>query len=155
MPASPPVANVQALFTSFVSGSRLVDGGDLSQMAAFLFNYNPVTNSGGSASTQVAGTQLNYGINVVAASVINGAYVLPDALPGGKVQVINNGASAVTVYGNPMNFNNAGAGDTIAPASATAQTTATSVGVAQAAARVADYVCFAPGQWKQNLYPTA
>lgn len=150
-----PVANVQAQFSSFVSGQRLVDGGDLAQMASYLFGYNAGVQAGASASTSAAALTvpaLTYGMNLTSASVSAGAFVLPNALPGGDVIVQNEGANPVTVWADPSNPNNGGAADTIIPA---ASATATAASAAVATGRVALFMCFAPGLWKQVLYATS
>lgn len=80
----------------------------------------------------------------------NDSVMLPPALPGQTCIIYNATAQILTVFGQVSNASNAGAGDTIASASSTAQQP-TATGVTQAATLMAIYVCMKLGQWKQGL----
>lgn len=142
--------SIVQLFTSFVPGLRLVDGGELLEMANQLFS----TKAGLTALAgggQAGATPLPAAINEVAVvAADNDSAMLPLAVPGAWCFVINDGAHSLQVFGNPANPNNGGAGDTIAPYNSVVQN-ATAVGVAQVTVKAALYVCFTAGKWKQFL----
>ena len=79
--------------------------------------------------------------------------ILPGAVPGSFVFVLNNQASnALQVFGQPATGSPgvSGAGDTIAPSSSSTYA-ATGTGVSQAASKYALYICAIAGQWKQMI----
>lgn len=145
-----PVANVQGMFSSFVSGNRLVDGGDLSQMASLIFGYSPTVQSCGTAATSTAaialGTVLGYGMNLVSVSTTGGAITLPPAIPGAQVMVQNQGASTASLWAAFANPNNGGSADSVVIAAASV---ATAASAAVSTGRVSIFMCFATGTWKQ------
>lgn len=137
-------------FTSFIVGSRLVDGGDCLALANLVCSYsNSITALAGGG--QVGATPLTATFNEVDTAGAGGAdsISLPQAIPGSAVCVKNATAYTIAVFGiasNPVT----NAGDTIAAhASNTQQPTAT--GVTQATALTAWYYCFAAGKWQQFL----
>lgn len=131
-------------------GFRLDDGVETTRLVNALFLATPgvVAKAGGG---QAAGTQLQVGYSQVdTCATNNDSVVLPPAVPGLSVTVLNNTAQTLAVFGVPVNPNNASIGDTIAAStSLTYQPTAT--GVTQATAKIAVYTCFKAGQWKQFL----
>lgn len=135
---------------NFVSGLRLISGGDLIQLVNLLY----FTESGltaGAGGTQALALPLP-AVSVAEISTVasaNDSILLPPAVIGLEVTLINDGANSMQVFGVPSNPNNAGAGDTIAAANSTAQQ-ATATGVAHASAASFTYICFAAGKWKQR-----
>src|SRR5215472_5528024 len=101
-------------FASFIPGSRLVDGGDCLQLAKYLFNpmVGITALAGGGQS---GATPLSLGINSVdTVASGNDSVMLPPAVPGTFVVVINNQASnSMQVFGQGANMGGAAAGDTI------------------------------------------
>jgi hypothetical protein len=144
------LSSMMALFTSFIPGQRLIDGGEASELAsALLSSASGVTAS--ATTGQATATQLTGYINEV--STVGGAaasVMLPVAIPGKSVWVINDqGTNSMQVFGQVYNPNT-GVGDTIAAHNSASQT-ATGTGVALAANGIACYVCFSAGKWKQFL----
>jgi len=137
------------LFPSFIPGSRLVDGGECLQLAQLICSaktgYTALAGGGQTGATQLTAT-LNEVPNVASD---NDSVMLPLAIPGRWVVVNNTSGHSLQVFGQPINPNNAGAGDTIAPNNSVTQA-ATGTGVAQATAVMAIYVCTTIGQWKQG-----
>lgn len=106
---------------------------------------------------QADATLLPAGVNRVdtVAGAADGV-MLPSAVPGAVVFVVNGTATSMQVFGQPSNDANPSqtpgndVGDTItAPGSSTP--TATATGNAQAAHVPAIYVCSVVGNWKQYL----
>ena len=145
------VASIIQTFTSFIPGLRLIDGGDLLSMANQLMSAKSgiVAHSGG---TQAAATPLIANFNSVdTVAADNDSVMLPPAIPGVDVNIYNNSAHTLAVFGVPSNPNSAtGAGDTIAAHNSNAQQP-TATGVTQATTLTATYVCYTAGQWKQTL----
>lgn len=142
------LASVLAYFPSFQRGSRLVDGGDLLDMAQRIFGVTTgITALAGGG--QDGATQLNLGINRVD-TVASGSdsVMLPPAVPGTTVTIYNNSANTLAVFGQGANMGGAAAGDTIAATNSNTQQ-ATGTGVTQASTSVMDYVCMVAGEWKQ------
>lgn len=136
-------------FSSFTPGFRLVDGGQLATMVKLQYSAT-------SGLTALAGggqpgaTLLSAAINEISTVATTGdSVMLPLGLPGMAVIAINDGANTMQVYGQATNPNT-GVGDTIAANNSTTQA-ATTTGVSQASAKVASYLCFAAGKWKQLL----
>ena len=107
--------------------------------------------------TQALATQLPAVVNRVdtVAGAADGV-MLPSAVPGAIVFVINGTATSMQVFGQPSNDANplqtpgTSVGDTItAPGSSTP--TASATGNAQGAHVPAIYVCSVVGNWKQYL----
>lgn len=137
-------------FPSFQTGNRLVDGGDLSQLANLLFQVQTgiTAHAGGG---QTAATQLGVGFNRVDTSGGGGtdSVVLPQAIPGMEVTLYNNTANTIQVFGvvsNPVT----GVGDTIT-ANNSNTPAATGTGISLATTKIAIFVCFAAGVWKEFL----
>lgn len=148
-------SSVVSLFTSFISGQRLIDGGDLANMVNLLFGYanGIVAHAGGGQTnaTPLAGTA---GVPVAFASVETVAsaadsVLLPAAIPGLEISVANKTATSMQVFGVVSNGNNGGVGDTISASGSNTQV-ATNTGVAHAGATVFVYSCFKAGQWTQH-----
>jgi len=89
---------------------------------------------------------------VTTVTTANDSVMLPSALPGTTVFVINQTATSMQVYGQPSNMANSPGttGDTIMPPTSSTPA-ATATGVAQAAHVPAIYVCTQVGVWKQFL----
>lgn len=132
------------------SGSVLV-GTEMSALSKQLFSNNMgaaivAHAGGGQANATPCYNAINW-VGTVATAA--DSLKLPLALPGSQIIIINHGAASAQVFGQSLN-QNTGVGDTIAAAASVAQS-ATAVGVAQASAAAAFYVCFNAGQWKQIL----
>ena len=147
---------IQDLFPSFgrvqgaSSGSVLV-GSEMSALVQQLFSNNmgaalTAHASGGQTGATPCYNHINWVSTVATAA---DSLLLPLALPGAFVIIINHGANAAQVFGQPLNPNT-GVGDTIA-AAASATQAATATGVAQNSTAAAFYVCFDAGKWKQIL----
>lgn len=106
------------------------------------------------SGTQALATQLPATVNRV--DTVAGAddgVLLPSAIPGSVVFVINGTATEMFVFGQASNAANAASpasGDTITAAGSSTPI-ATATGVAQAAHVPAIYVCTVVGNWKQFL----
>lgn len=145
------IQRIMQLFGSFQPGSRMVDGGELKQLAQMLFSAEDsiVAFAGGG---QTGATELTAAINSVGTVATgNDSVKLPLALPGRWIVVSNDAAAnSMQVFGQVSNPENGGAGDTIIPiASSTPAATAT--GVPQAAGDAGIYFCATVGVWKQLL----
>jgi hypothetical protein len=143
-------STVLGFFLSFIPGSRLVDGGELQTEANLLFSTASglTAHSGGTQAPALPLTAAINEVSVVGAG--NDSVMLPIALPGMRVIIINDtAATSMQVYGQTLNPNT-GVGDTIAAHNSQTQA-ATATGVAQAGATIAEYWCFAAGKWKQFL----
>lgn len=136
-------------FSSFIPGLRLVDGGELLTLTKMVCQARGgivAYANGGQANA----TRLGLGFSSVD-TVANAAdsVMLPLAIPGTSVQVLNNTATAMQVFGQSSNPNNAGAGDTIA-IQGSGSYVATGTGVSHAANSLATYTCTKLGQWKRG-----
>lgn len=134
------------LFTSFISGFRMVDGGQLQQLISLLFSVESDIVAS-TTQTQAGARQLAAAINDVGTANANDAVRLPIAILGKPVGIINGTANTIKVFGvaiNPIT----GIGDTIVPFNSTTPA-ATATGVTQATAKADIYYCFRPGIWKQ------
>lgn len=143
------LASIYALFPSFTPGKQLVDGGDCLALVNQLMSSKTglvALAGGGQAGATPLPAALNE-LTIVASA--NDSALLPLALAGITVTVVNSGANSAQVFGQAVNPNT-GVGDTIIPDAAVAPN-ATAVGVAQASAKQADYFCVRPGVWKQAL----
>ncbi len=143
------LASISGLFTSFIQGFRLIDGGDLLAMVQQLFSNKTgiVALAGGG---QVGATPLPASFNQVDTCVTNSdSVMLPLALPGAQIAVLNATGQTLAVFGQPNNPAT-GVGDTIASHNSNVQQP-TATGVTQATTLAADYQCYKLGQWKQNL----
>lgn len=143
------VPSIVSLFTSFQAGLRLIDGGELLQMANLLFGVETgiVATAGGGQARARPLTRANNQILTVATN--GDSVMLPQAIPGLTIFIDNIGAANLQVYGQPTNPVT-GVGDTIAAAASAAQA-ATGTGVAQNTPTPAWYKCTVAGQWKQVL----
>src|SRR3954471_16070100 len=137
------------LFTSFIPGFRLIDGGQLKTLADL--TLSAVTGiTAGTTSTQAGATQLTAQMNVVttAGGGNTDAVKLPTAVPGEEVWLENRTANTIVVFGqakNPLT----GVGDTII-AHGTITPAATGTGITQATTLIATYKCATAGVWKQS-----
>ena len=143
------LSSVLAYYTSFFPGSRLIDGGQLKDLA----NRVAATRTGITAlaggTQSAAAPQLSFGWNSVdTCATNNDSVMLPPAIPGTVIGVYNNTANTLAVFGQGPNMGGAAAGDTIAADNSNTQQ-ATATGVTQASTSVMFYVCFAAGKWKQ------
>lgn len=144
------LSSLLQLFPSFFPGSRLIDGGELKQLAQLEFSASSglvaLANGG-----QTGATLLKSAVNEVGTVAnANDSVMLPLAVPGTQVVANNAGTNSMQVYGQASNPNNGNAGDTIM-AHGSSTPAATGTGVAQAANAVATYICFKTGVWKQFL----
>jgi hypothetical protein len=143
-------SSILQYFSSFVPGSRLVDGGDCLNLVKLQISaVNGITALAGGG--QVGATPLTAYLNEVTGAGAGGtdSVMLPLGLPGLEVTVINDSGQSIQVFGQTLNPNT-GLGDTIAPHNSIVQT-ASATGVTLANAASAVYSCFAPGKWKQQL----
>lgn len=143
------VSSILGLFPSFTPGARLVDGGELQQMANELFS----TETGivaGAGGTQALARPLIAAYNRVdTVASASDSVKLPQAIPGRRITITNNTATLLAIFGIPNNPVT-GAGDTIAASNSnTYQPTAT--GITLATTLTADFICFTAGQWKEFL----
>lgn len=143
-------ASIVGLFTSFVPGNRLIDGGDLLNLVNLDFSVKTgiVALAGGG---QTGATPLAAALNRVDTAGAGGtdSVMLPQAIPGQQVSIYNNTSNTIQVFGIPNNPVT-GVGDTIAPPTTNTQA-ATASGQSQATATVILYQCYVAGQWKQAL----
>lgn len=145
----PVVSQFVDFFRSFQPGFRLVDGGELAQLANQVArNRNGIIAhaGGGQANATVLGHGIN---NVETVASAADSVQLPLAIPGARCVINNATATSMQVFGNPSNLNNGGVGDTIAVQGSNSQV-ATGTGVAQATGVVTEYYCIKMGQWKQG-----
>ncbi|HKU51981.1 MAG TPA: hypothetical protein VJQ25_05910 [Nitrospira sp.] len=142
-------SSIIGIFTSFIPGFRLIDGGQLKSMAEQLFSYQT-----GIASivdgTYLTSTPLTAQYSVVTTSTSSNTdgVTLPFAIPGREVWVENRTANTITVFGagaNPIT----GTTDGIIP-NASTSATAGNTGVTQATAIMAVYKCAVAGTWKKG-----
>jgi hypothetical protein len=138
------------LFSSFIPGSRSVDGGDCLQLAKQVNGYsNGIVALPGGASAG-ASPVLGLGWNEVDTVATNDdSVVLPPALPGAFVGLFNNGANTLTVFANTSNPNNNDVADLIASSSQLNSAAGASITVASP--KVALLVCMKIGLWKEFL----
>lgn len=146
------IANTRGLYSqeSFVSGPRLIDGGDFSQFFASEQSVvdGIVAHAGGGQASATALTNALNQVDTCASD--NDSVMLPPALRGTKVWINNNTGHTLAVYGVPSNnFLATPAGDTIAVQGSTSQV-ATATGVTQLTGVACWYVCTQTGQWKQG-----
>ncbi len=143
-------SSIVGLFANFTqSGKQIPDNADLLALVKQCFG----TVSGITATP--AGTQLNSllmqgAINQITVSGAGNAdsVLLPFALPGAMVEIVNDSANTILVFDQAANPANGNAGDVIVPYnSAAANATGTSIAVATA--KVAYFMCTVLGRWKQ------
>jgi|SRR5215475_6250574 len=126
------------IFTSYVPGFRLVDGGDLKTMADLLFSTRENIMAGDSQADATP-------IDTFISQIVDGdTVVLPPGLPGRYLMIYNETEQPIQIYGNPLNILT-GAPDTIATDVSNQQ----QIMVTQDGETISEYVCFAPGMWKQ------
>lgn len=143
------LASVLAYYKSFYPGSKLIDGGELKDLAnrVAATRTGIVALAGGGQSA--AAPQLSLGWNSVDTCATNSdSVMLPPAIPGSVIGVYNNTANTLAVFGQGPNMGGLAAGDTIAATNSNTQQ-ATATGVTQATTTVMYYVCFVTGAWKQ------
>ena len=142
-----------ANFLSFIPGFRLVDGGELLQLANLSVSAKSgITALAGGGQTIASGNAnvCSAYINEVATvATANDSLILPIGIPGTEVTIINDGAASAQVYGQPTNATT-GVGETIAPHNSVTQA-ATATGVALPSGNTGVFSCFSPGKWKQQL----
>jgi hypothetical protein len=129
---------IVSIFTSFVPGYRLVDGGDCLDMANLLFTAREeIVGGGGQADA--------YPLETYISQVVDGnSVLLPPAVPGRYVWVLNDTTTTLEVWGNYFNPLIAGQ-DQIAPSSASTLADMAT----QPPGDISEYLCYAPGLWKQ------
>jgi hypothetical protein len=142
-------------FSSFIPGSRLVDGGDCLALAKASVSGGTIAVAfagGGQAGCQnppyLAGFYIN---EVLAVTSANDSVSLPLAVPGAETTVINSAAAnSLQLFGQASNPNNGGAGDTIIPHNSSTPA-ATGTGIAVAAGNTVVCSCARAGVWKSQL----
>jgi hypothetical protein len=131
-------SSVVSIFTSFMPGYRLVDGEDLLTMGNLLFSSQDAIDAGSSQQNAVP-------LDTFISQVTDGnTVVLPPGLPGRYLFVMNDSPNELQVYGSTYNLLT-GTPDTVAGSASSTQ----SIMANQAAGTAAEYMCFAPGMWKQ------
>lgn len=127
------------VFTSFQEpGYRLVDASDLEAITQLLFS----TREGIQGGTGQADA---YPLQQFISNIADGTSVmLPIGQPGRYVMVNNDSAAGIQVYAQPYNPLT-GLADSVADAANSTQ----QVMIMQPAGSIAEYICFAPGLWKQ------
>jgi len=117
-------------------GFRLVDAGELYNFLYSLYSVNVVTAAAGGAG---GATRLRYGINDITVASASQGVMLPPALPGKIVTVINDTAVAVTIYGMTGNPN-----DTVTPNASVAPAASVSLPTGG----TAEFICGKAHNWK-------
>ncbi len=144
--------SIFSLFPSFFrsNGPTLIDGADLQMLAKLDFgSANGIVAHAGGGQANATPLTATYN-EVTTCATDTDSVMLPPAIPGTAVWIINNTGHTVTVFGVPSNVQNGNAGDTIATAVSNTQA-ATATGVTQLTTIPATYVCTTLGQWKQFL----
>jgi hypothetical protein len=140
------ISTLRQLWPSFVQGERLIDGRDLLNLAGLMTSsqFGLTALAGGGATTTVI---CNRFINEVSVCATNGdSVILPQAIPGRTINIINDGAATLAVF--PLQSNPAtGVADAIIPSGSAASTTSAN----QLTTATAAYYCISPGIWKQAL----
>jgi len=138
-------------FLSFVPGLRLVDGGDLLALTNSIGSYTNGITAGVTATLALA-TQLTATFNSVDTSTNSGTdgVILPPALPGMEIEIDNNTANTIYVWGVGANQNNGGAADLIIASGSYGNGNA-AAHVALASTKASSYQCFTAGIWKQMI----
>lgn len=124
-------AGVVDIFTSFIPGFRLVDGGDLKDLAELLLSARDNIYGG-------TGQDDAYPLQTYISQVVSGdSVVLPPALPGRYMWVFNDTAADLQVYAASPN-----------PLTGIVDEIDGQIMYAQTAGSALEYVCYAPGLWK-------
>src|SRR5271170_6165351 len=134
------------------TGPQMPNGSDLQFMAQQIFQTTgPITAHAGGAAAKAV--QLNIGINNVATVASDhDSVILPLAVPGTWVVVINNGGHTLDVYPQQANANNtADAGDQIVPDNSVTPGAAGAVYSGTATADTSIFYCYSSGLWKAAL----
>lgn len=141
--------SVQGLISplSLQPGPRLIDGADIATIIQTMA-------SGKGGLTALAGGGLPgatpctaYINEFTTTATTNDSCVLPPAIPGLEVTVINSGAQTLRCYGNGNNPGNGNAADTIIPLAGGAG----AAFIAIPAAAVSVFSCATIGRWKSQL----
>lgn len=146
------VASVQGLLQSFGNAlgvNTSVLGTDLENLLQLLFSTQSLTayTTGGQANA----TPITAAIATVTTVFTTAASVLlPPAIPGRAVTLMNHGAQSMQVYGYAANPNNSNTSDVIVSHNSVSPTNATG-GVSQTSGSVGEYYCYTAGTWKQLL----
>ena len=128
--------------TSFLQGFRLLDGGEVLALKTQLASgttgiaANPV-------GTQLSAVPLTAYVNEITAGVLNASVMLPAAVPGLSIVVINDGPNTIQVFTNPYNPQT-GMADTIVAAGAVTTSNVATV----ASGAVARFYAISYGRWK-------
>lgn len=138
---------LSGLFLSFVTGERLVDGGDLKNLINILGGNQDalVALAGGGAA---GATKLIYGSNrIITVAADNDSVILPQSIGGASVAVVNDGAHTLAVFPAQNNPNNGNVADAIAPHNTSVYGASTTI----AAGLIALFSCPIIGKWKTLL----
>ena len=145
------IQSLFSLFTTFVAGPRLIDGGELLTLAKLTLGSQSglvaLAGGGGPGATPLAP-----GLNAIKTVVTTGdSCVLPQAVAGLEVDVTNLGANSTNIFPAQTNPNNASsAGDQIVPYNSVTPGTAASGSVALATQNTCFFLCYVNGIWKQT-----
>lgn len=124
-------ANVIEIFTSFQPGFRLIDGGDLQQMANVLLSARDNIDGG-------TGESDAYPLQTYISQVVSGDSVqLPPGLPGRYLWVFNDSANPLQVYAMAPN-----------PLTGYADEVDGDIMFTQSPGSVVEYICYSTGLWK-------
>lgn len=137
------VKSVSGLLSA-TPGIRMVDGGDILTLASTCANgagnLKALAGGGAAGATQVNGP-INEFTTVVTA---NDSAILPPAIAGLRVTVVNSGAANLRLYCQLVNGGNNGAADAIVPLAGGA-----TVGYVTVAPNgFAELICPVVGRWK-------
>lgn len=140
------ISTLRQLWPSFVQGERLIDGRDLLNLAGLVTSVQAglTALAGGGATTTVICNRFINEVSVCATN--NDSVILPQALPGRTINIINDGAATLAIF--PLQLNPATG---VADAIIASGSAASGASVTQATTVTAAYYCISPGVWKQAL----
>ena len=150
--ASPAIPSIISLFPSFgyTAGPTVPNGAELSLLAQYTVGVDAavVAHAGG---TQALGLQLPPAppfVQIGTCATTGDSVILPPAIPGNFVFLVNQGAQTLDIYGIASNPQNGGAGDQIYPVNnATANSNATALTLAATHSTI--LICYVLGLWVQ------
>lgn len=144
------VKSLVSRYQSFQDGLRLIDGGELRELAGSIQNAfaGLVATVGGTALTSTA---LHRALNTVSTSTGTNtdSLVFPPAIPGSVVYVENNTGNTIKLWAATTNPANSTTADLITAHNALSGAAAASI--TQATTIFAQYTCTTIGFWKQGL----
>src|ERR1700753_3431115 len=145
---SQSITSTKSLLSTQQSGQQLIDGQDI-------LTLNQLSNSGKGGLTALAGGGLSAATPLAPAYIneftvvasANDSCVVPPAIAGLEVTIINSGAQNLRVYCQNSNPGNGGAADTIIPEAGGAGVAFITV----SAAGIAVLSCAMVGRWKSQF----